>query len=125
MHPTMTDLPSVRQFDMPKRIKCLLESRELVKEQLLQAQTQQAKYYNLARNEEPEFAIGEKVYLSTKNLVMDEGSKKLSDLRTGPFTILKKVGDGAYKLLLPKHKKVNPVFNVALLTRSAPDPIQG
>jgi len=35
------------------------------------------------------------------------------------------VGEGAYKLLLLKHMKVNPVFHVTLLTRSSPDPILG
>ena len=69
--------------------------------------------------------VGEKVYLSTKNLVTDEGSKKLSNLWTGPFTILKRVGEGAYRLLPPRHMKVNPVFNVTLLTKSSPDPILG
>ena len=72
---------------------------------------------------EPEFAPGDKVYLSTKNLVTDEGAKKLSNLHTGPFEVIKKVGDGAYKLKLPLHVKVNPVFNVALLTKWQPNPI--
>ena len=66
--------------------------------------------YNKNRNKELEFAPGDKVYLSTKNLVTDEGTKKLSDLCTGPFEVLKKIGDGAYKLKLPPHVKVNLVF---------------
>jgi len=125
MHPTMMDLPSEGQYDTPKRIKHLLETREQIKRELLRAQEQQETSYNKTRNQEPEFSVGDKVYLSTKNLVTNEGSKKLSDLRTGPFTILKKVGEGAYKLSLPKHMKVNLVFNVALLTKLSPDPILG
>ena len=93
--------------------------------QLAEAQQRQSETYNKTRTQEPEFNVGDKVYLSTKNLVTDEGSKKLSDLRTGPFTVLKKVGEGAYKLQLPKHMKLNPVFNVALLTKANPDPIKG
>ncbi len=125
MHPTMTDLPLEGQYDTPKRIKCLLETREQIKKELLRAQEQQETSYNKTRNQEPEFSVGDKVYLSTKNLVTDEGSKKLSDLQTGPFTVLKNMGEGAYKLLLPKHMKLNPVFNVALLTKSSPDLILG
>ena len=125
MHPTMTDLPSEGQYDLPRRIQRLLETREEIKTQLAEAQQRQSETYNKHRNLEPEFKEGDKVYLSTKNLVTDEGSKKLSDLRTGPFTVLKKVGEGAYKLKLPKHMKLNPVFNVALLTRANPDPIDG
>jgi hypothetical protein len=79
----------------------------------------------LSQNREPDFQEGDKVYLSTDNLITDEGSKKLSDLQTGPFTILKKVGDRAYKLLLPPSMKVNLVFNVAWLTCATHDPITG
>ena len=103
----------------------MLETREEIKTQLAEAQQRQSETYNKSRNLEPEFKEGDKVYLSTKNLVTNEGSKKLSDLRTGPFTVLKKVGEGAYKLKLPKHMKLNPVFNVALLTKANPDPIEG
>jgi hypothetical protein len=91
----------------------------------LLTQERQSESYNRGRTREPEFHEGDKVYLSTDNLVTDEGSKKLSDLRTGPFTIVKKVGEGAYKLLLPPTMKINPVFNVARLTSVRPDPIIG
>ncbi len=37
MHPTMTDLPSEGQYDTPKRIKHLLETREQIKGELLKA----------------------------------------------------------------------------------------
>ena len=80
MHPTMTDLPLEGQYDTPKRIKHLLEMREQIKRELLRAQEQQETSNNKTRNQEPEFSVGDKVYLSTKNLVTDEGSKKLSDL---------------------------------------------
>jgi len=118
MHPTMTDVPTEGQYDTPKRIKRIGELREHLRSQLLKAQVQQATQYNKGRDKDPVFSVGEKVYLSTDNLIMDEGSKKLSDLRTGPFTIVKKVGEGAYKLRLPPHMKVNPTFNESLLTKS-------
>ena len=65
------------------------------------------------------------VYLSTENLITDEGSKKLSDLQTGPFPIVRKVGEGAYKLKLPAHMKVNLTFSVRLLTKACNNPIIG
>ncbi len=80
MHPTMMDLLSEGQYNTPKRIKCLLETREQIKRELLRAQEQQESSYNKTRSQEPEFSVGDKVYLSTKNLVTNEGSKKLSDL---------------------------------------------
>ena len=103
----------------------MLETREEIKRDLKEAQKRQAATYNKGRNKEPEFVPGDKVYLSTKNLVTDEGAKKLSDLCTSPFKIIKKVGDRAYKLKLPAHVKVHPVFNIALLTKWQPDPIPG
>ena len=125
MHPTMTDLPSEGQYDLPKRIQRLLESREQVKRDLLEAQTRQSESFNKHRSQEIIFEPGDKVYLSTKNLVTDEGMKKLSNLRSGPYEVIKKVGDGTYKLQLPAHVKVHLVFNVALLTKWQPDPIDG
>ena len=123
MHLMMTDLPSESQYDVPKRIKCLLESRDQIKAQLLKAQERQAIGFNRSKEKEPNFQVGDMVYLSTENLVTDEGLKKLSDLQTGPFPVVKKVREGAYKLKLPTHMKVNPTFNVRLLTRSRMDPI--
>ena len=67
--------------------------------------------------------LGDKVYVDTANWSTDEGSKKLSDRRTGPFEVIKKVGEGAYQLKLPKDLKVHNVFNVALLTKHQLDPI--
>ena len=57
------------------------------------------------------------------NWSTDEGSKKLSDLRTGPFKVVRKVGDWAYQLELPDYLKVHDVFNIALLMKHKPDPI--
>ena len=125
MHPTMTDLLSEGQYDVPKQIQRLLEMREQIKRELREAQERQATTFDKNRNKDLEFAPGDKVYLSTRNLVTDEGAKKLSDLHTGPFEVIRKVGEGAYKLKLPAHVKVHPVFNVALLTKWQPDPISG
>lgn len=125
MHPTMTDLPSKGQYDVPKRIKCLLELRDQIKAQLLKVQDCQATGFNRLKEKELEFQIGDMVYLSMENLVTNEGSKKLSDLWTGPFPIVRKVGEGAYKLKLPAPMRVNPTFNIRLLTKSHPDPIIG
>jgi hypothetical protein len=58
-------------------------------------------------------------------MVTDEGLKKLSDLRMGPFTILKQIGDSAFKLKLPPHMKCHPVFNITLLSKVHNDKIPG
>jgi hypothetical protein len=99
--------------------------RETIREQLLKAQEEQKTQYDKGRTRQPEYRIGDKVYLSTENMVTDEGSKKLSDLRTGPFEIIGQAGENAFKLRLPPHMKVHPVFNVTLLSKAKEDPIIG
>ena len=115
MHPTMTDVPVGDQRNTPERIKRLLDCRENIRVQLEDAQRRQKKYYDMRRDRAPAFGVGDKVYVSTENMIMDEGSKKLSDLRTGPFEIISMVGDSAFKLRLPPHMKCHNVFNESLL----------
>ena len=87
------------------------------------AQRQQKKYYNKQQDRTPTFTIGDKVYVSTENMITDEGSKKLSDLRTGPFEVIGMVGESAFKLKLPPHMKCHNVFNESLLSQWELDPI--
>ena len=123
MHPIMTDAPVGDQRDIPGRIKRLLEMRENIRVQLEDAQRRQKKYYNAQRDRAPAFGIGDRVYVSTENMITDEGSKKLSDLRTGPFEIIGTVGDSAFKLKLPPHMKCHNIFNESLLSQWKLDPI--
>ena len=83
-----------------------------------------------------EFQVGDEVLLSTKNLPMKVatgGSHKLGPLYCGPFTVLEAY-TMAYKLDLPPHMKVHPVFHVSQLklykkpedatrTYQKPDPV--
>ena len=64
-----------------------------------------------------EFQVGDEVLLSTTNLlvkVATGGSKKLGTLYYGPFIVLE-VHTAAYKLDLPPHMKVHPIFYVSQL----------
>ena len=61
--------------------------------------------------------MGDEVLLSTKNFSMQVaagGSHKLGPLYCGPFTVLEKL-TSAYKLDLPPHMRIHPVFHVSQL----------
>ena len=67
-----------------------------------------------------EYAVGQKVLLSTKNLRL-KLPRKLQDQYVGPFEVLKRVGPTAYKLDLSNSsalKTIHPVFHISLLKDS-------
>ena len=84
---------------------------------LLKAQQRQKSYAD-TRRRELIFAVGDKVLLSTKNLrLATPGSRKLLPRYVGPFEVIQRVGEVAYKLALPGTMKIHNVFHVSLLAR--------
>jgi hypothetical protein len=112
---------SVNEFT--DRIKNALEE---AKAALAKSKDDMAKYYDRKRTPAPEYAPGDKVYLDASDIQTTRPSKKLSHRRLGPFPIVKKVGNGAYRLRLPPSmSRLHPVFNVVKLTPAPDDPIEG
>lgn len=60
------------------------------------------------------FKLNQQVWLDTRNLRMKINSK-LKPRREGPFKIKRVLGKVIYKLDLPRHWKVHPVFHAVLL----------
>ena len=74
----------------------------------------------------PALRVGDRVWLSTRNIRTTRPSKKLDQRRMGPYSIKAIVGPRAYRLDLPLNLKIHPVFHVNLLEPMAYDsPIPG
>jgi transposase InsO family protein len=74
-----------------------------------------AKYYDNSHLERPRFQEGDMVYINRKNIKTTRPSNKLDHVKIGPFPISAVLGDVTYKVRLPKHMKIHPVFHAALL----------
>jgi transposase InsO family protein len=85
---------------------------------LSNAQARQKVQADKHRSEEPSFAKGSGVLLSTKNIQWKHpGARKLLPLWIGPFKILQKIGKVAYKLQPPEGMKMHNVSHVNLLKK--------
>ena len=96
---------------------------ELAKTNMQRAQDRMAKSAN-QRRREPDFGVGDEVYLSTKNLKNHRPSRKLANQWEGPFKILRQVGH-SYQLQLPEGSAIHDVFAAELLFRDPKDPLLG
>lgn len=70
---------------------------------------------NAKRKMAPQLKKGDKVYLLTKNLKTRRKTKKLDQVKVGPFLIDEQRGPVNYRLTLPPDAKIHPVFHVSLL----------
>ncbi|GKU89641.1 hypothetical protein SLEP1_g3755 [Rubroshorea leprosula] len=108
----------------PELIQQATKKVHLIREHLRVAQSRQKSYAD-NRRRDLEFAVGEKVFLKvspTKGVVRFGIRGKLSLRFIGPFEILERVGEVAYRLALPPNlSEVHNVFHVSMLRKYVPD----
>src|SRR5271168_2577426 len=112
---------SVNEFK--DRMKDALEE---AKAALVRSKDNMRRYYDRNHTRAPDYQPGDMVYLDASDIQTTRPSHKLSHRCLGPFKVVKKVGNGAYRLELPPSmSRLHPVFNVVKLLLAPPDPIPG
>jgi hypothetical protein len=67
-------------------------------------------------------AVGDQVWLDTRNILTRRPCKKLDHKNSGPFTILTVIAPDVYRLDLPTSMEIHPVFHANLLRPAASQP---
>jgi hypothetical protein len=89
--------------------------------QCLQAAQQRQKAFADRNKADLKVDVGSQVMLHTKNIKLKmKGVPKLLPRWIGPFEIIKKVNNVAFKLQLPDSLKIHPVFHSSLLKEYVP-----
>ena len=116
-HPadTCSTIPAVTEF-----LEKIDESIQLVKDRHIIVKTHQATQANCRRHTEPNYRVGDLVYLNRSNLrlrIKQPGrSAKFFPQFIGPFSILEaRPETSSYKLDLPMMYQIHPIFHAKLL----------
>ena len=82
----------------------------------LERSRERAKRLADGKRQDQEYTVGDMVLLSTANLAIPRNlTRKLAKLYDGPFQVLERIGQNAYRLELPASVRLHPVFNVSQL----------
>ena len=99
------------------------EAVKWAKINLQRAQDRQSRQANKHRRE-PDFEVGDTVYVTRKGWVTERPSIKLESQNAGPYKIIAMKGH-SYIIDLPKHMKMSNVFHADRLRKAANDPLPG
>ena len=65
--------------------------------------------------DKPKFQVGDRAWLLQRNIKTTRPCNKLDYQRLGPFVISDQINDVTFRLHLPQHMHLHPVFHVSLL----------
>jgi len=104
-----------KAMEFVERMKKIYEEAEAA---LKKAQEDMKRQADRGRKEIEDWKKGDKVLLSTKDLVFKERpARKLVDQYIGPYTIKEVVSTNVVKLQLPTSMKIHPVVNISWIVQ--------
>ena len=109
--------------DARQQIRRIHEAWEWCKAQIAKAQEKQQVQANKHRRP-VDFAVQDKVWVSTKNWTSERPSQKLGYQNEGPYEIIEQVGH-SFRLKLPDGNKQHDVFAPDLLRKDPGNPLPG
>lgn len=113
-------LPDAIQPEVKDIMQAKILALQNIKHNLTLAQSRMKKYADRRRSER-EFEVGDMVYLKMQpyrhTSLGIHNSVKLHSKFYGSFRVLSRIGPVTYKLLLPEHCAIHPMFHVSQLKK--------
>ena len=111
------DIHQTAEAEVPAVTHFLFQQKKALQEAMIRLQKAQEVQKEQADNfrRDLTFKVGDKVLLSSRNMTIKVGSRKLLPKFLGPFQVLECIHDTAFKLQLPPSMKIHPVFHISLL----------
>ncbi|EEB93840.1 hypothetical protein MPER_07457, partial [Moniliophthora perniciosa FA553] len=98
------------------RLEGLKKIREEAEAALRMGKEKMKEAYEEGKRKAHEFKVGDKVWLSAKDIKVHQASRKLGPRQLGPYEVVERIGDLDYRLKLPPAMKVHNVFHVNRLS---------
>jgi len=96
----------------PEAMSQLHDTRQA---EMTEAQLRHKEYYDTGRKPDPNLQSGDMVWLLPRNIRTTRPCKKLDNKKIGPFKILARIGESAYKLDLSPSMRIYNTFHISLL----------
>jgi len=100
-----------------ERLQQMRKAREDIEARLRLEKERQKREFEEGKKTAHVFKVGDFVWLDSKKIDIDVPTRKLGDLRLGPYKILERRGDLSYRLALPKDlSRLHDVFHIDKLS---------
>ena len=116
-------LPSNKEPRVEKVEEFIAELKkvhQMTSDQLTKSRQRMKYYADLKRTPAPTFQPGDLVWVNREGIPSTKEFTKMDAPRIGPFRVLKRISETAYKLLLPEKSRLHNVFHVSQLTKFVP-----